>query len=301
VPIHPPISVPGKVFIAEVGPRDGLQMEQQVVPTDLKLALIEGLADAGLSSIQVAAFVHPEKMPQMADAEALIARLPVRKNLHYSALTLNLKGVERACRTSIPWIEVSLAANDAQSLRNAGMSMRQALDESAAMTAMALRNDRSVQASIQCAFGCSCPTDTEVGQVRQIAATLVGQGISLLMLADTTGLATPRSVVDLLEQVLPVTDKVPVGLHLHDTRGLGLVNLMTALQMGIVHFDTALGGLGGCPFVSGAAGNIATEDTLHLLHSLHIETGIDAARVAQWSRRLSDFFGHPLPGRMYRL
>lgn len=293
--------LPQRVIITEVGPRDGLQMEKRVLSTDTKADLITALTAAGVPAIQVTAFVHPGKVPQMADAEALIARLPAGADVDYSALALNRRGVERACRTAIPWIEVSLSASDSHSLRNAGMRAREAMAEAGQMVAMARGAGRRVRGSIQCAFGYLAPSDIPLDRIGRIAAVLVDQGADLLVLADTTGLATPVSVREMLAAVMTVVGRVPVGLHLHDTRGLGLVNVMAALEMGIARFDTALGGLGGCPFVSGAAGNIATEDTLYLLHALGIATGIEMARVAAWSRRLADLFGHALSGRLYRL
>lgn len=295
------MTLPRTVSITEVGPRDGLQMEQRVLSTGTKIDLIADLAGAGVPAIQVAAFVHPEKVPQMADAEAVIAQLPEHAGVQYSALALNCKGVERACRTAIPWIEVSLSASAAHSRQNAGMSVEAAIIESGAMVALAHRSGRKVRGSIQCAFGYLDAVEIPVDQVARMAALLVDQGAALLILADTTGLATPVSVRRMLAAILPAAGTVPVGLHLHDTRGLGLVNVVAALEMGVARFDTALGGLGGCPFAIGAAGNIATEDTLHLLHCLGIETGIDARRVAECSRRLSVLFDHPLPGRLYRL
>jgi hydroxymethylglutaryl-CoA lyase len=292
---------PEMVQITEVGPRDGLQMERRVVPTATKLDLIAGLVDAGLTAIQVAAFVHPEKVPSMADAEALIAALPRNDRIDFSALTLNLQGVERACRTAVPWIEISLSASDAHSRRNAGVSADQARACIGPMAAAAIRAGRKVRASIQCAFGYSSPGDAPLEQVARTAATLVDQGADMLVLADTTGMAAPPALTRMLETILPLAGAAPVGLHLHDTRGLGLVNVMTALGLGVSHFDASLGGLGGCPFIDGAAGNIATEDTLYLLHALGIETGVEIGRVAAWSRRLSDFFGRPLPGKIHRL
>jgi len=266
-----------------------------------KLALIAGLVSAGLREIQVAAFVHPEKVPAMADAEALIAALPVHNQMDCSALALNLQGVARACRTAIPWIEISLSAHDAHSQRNAGLSAAQALAQSGPMIAMAIAAGRKVRASIQCAFGYEVPGDVDIDAVAAIASRLVEKGADRLVLADTTGLAAPPTVRRMLVAVAPIAGSVPVGLHLHDTRGLGLANVMVALEMGVSHFDTSLGGLGGCPFIAGAAGNIATEDALYLFHRLGIATGIDIRRVAALSRGLADVFDHPLPGKIYRL
>ena len=295
------MKMPRSVAITEVGPRDGLQMEKKVLASEQKIALIASLRDAGLPAIQVASFVHPAKVPQMADAERVIASLPMDDGVIYSALALNRRGVERACDTSIAWIEVSLSASETQSRHNSGMSVAQAVDEVKDMVALARRAGRRIRGSIQCSFGCVHECEIANDQVTRLAQMLLDCGVDQLVLSDTTGMATPPAIRQRLESVLPLAGDLPVGLHLHDTRGLGLVNLMAGLEMGINLFDASLGGLGGCPFVSGAAGNIATEDTLHLLRSLDIATGVDAARVAAASRQLSQWLDHVLTGKMYKL
>ena len=295
------VDYPERVVITEVGPRDGLQMEGRSVPTDKKVALIKGLAQAGLQAIQVASFVHPAKVPQMADAEAVVDRLPRDDGVRYSGLALNHKGVLRALRTWVPWIEISVAASDAHSRINAGLPMSRIWDEIDKMMTAALGAGRRVRASIQCSFGCSEAEPADDMQILKMAETLLGYGIHQLVLADTTGMATPPKIKHLLKEVMPMAAGTPVGLHLHDTRGMGMVNVMAGLEMGITHFDTSLGGLGGCPFVQGAAGNIATEDTAYLLDSLAVQTGIEIPKVACWSQRLSRFFGRTLQGKLYRL
>jgi len=295
------VNYPKQVVITEVGPRDGLQLEVQQVPTDQKAALIEGLVRAGLRAIQVASFVHPLKVPQMADAEALIDLLPLDDGVQYSALALNHQGVLRALQTSIPWIEISAAVSDSHSRVNAGLALDRIGAEVDKMMNSALKAGRKVRASIQCTFGCAEDEPIPDERILKLSETLLSYGIHQLVLADTTGMATPLSVKRLLRDLLPITTAVPVGLHLHDTRGMGLVNVMTGLEMGISHFDTSLGGLGGCPFVPGAAGNIATEDTVYLMNALGIQTGITIAQVACWSHQLSRFFGRTLQGKIYRL
>lgn len=295
------MSLPSKVFITEVGPRDGLQMERQVLPTETKVAIIRDLAEAGIPAIQIASFVHPKKMPQMADAEEVIQHVGRHDIVQFSGLTLNKRGMERALKTTVPWIEVSLSVHDGHSQRNSGMTTAQARTEIAEMVAMARRANRKVRVTIQCSFGCADDKDVTVAQVKEMASFLVDQGVDLLVPADTTGMASPLTIERVIQTVLAVAGNLPVGLHLHDTRGLGLANILTALHLGISHFDTSLGGLGGCPVVVGAAGNIATEDTVHLMNSMGIKTGIDISRVAACSQRLSEFFGRPLAGKMYKL
>jgi hydroxymethylglutaryl-CoA lyase len=295
------MDLPRQVAITEVGPRDGLQLEVRQVPTDQKVALIAGLVRAGLKAIQAASFVHPLKVPQMADAEALIDLLPLDDGVQYSALTLNHQGVLRALQTSIPWIEISAAASDSHSRVNTGLPLDLIGAEVDKMMNSALKAGRKVRASIQCTFGCAEDEPIPDERILKLSETLLSYGIHQLVLADTTGMAAPLKIKHLLNALLPMAAGVPVGLHLHDTRGLGLVNVMAGIEMGISYFDTSLGGLGGCPFVPGAAGNIATEDTVYLMDTLGIQTGIEIAEVACWSHRLSRFFGRTLQGKIYRL
>lgn len=295
------VSLPKRVYITEVGPRDGLQMEQRILPTAVKIDLIKALAKAGIEAIQVGSFVHPGKVPQMADTREVIAGLADVGASRHSALTLNRKGVERACATPVPWIEVSLSASETQSVANSGMTVDKAMAEAAAMIDLARQCGRKIRGSIQCTFGCVDECEIGLDRVIKLVHLLLDKQVDMLVLADTTGMATPLTVDQVLRAVLPVTADTPLCLHLHDTRGLGLVNLMAGLQRGVYHFDTSLGGLGGCPFVKGAAGNIATEDTLHLLHSLNIQTGIDPVAVAHCSLKLSSLLGHSLSGKLYRL
>jgi len=292
---------PETVTLTEVGLRDGIQIENRPIPTEMKLDLIETLVAAGLKSLQITAFVHPDKVPQMADAEKLISKLPVYAGVEFTGLVLNLNGVNRAQEAGLQTVEVSVSASDIHSRKNAGLSLEQARNLSVEMVTRAKEFGLNVRAGLQCAFGCVYEGLVPVHRVVEMAGAYVQAGADVLALADTTGMATPVTVTDLLSAIGPVSANIPLALHLHDTRGLGLVNLMKALEFGVDRFDTSFGGMGGCPFVMGAAGNIATEDTVHLLSSLGIETGIDIEKVAAISRSMSDFLEKPLPGKLYKL
>ncbi|GBC59736.1 hydroxymethylglutaryl-CoA lyase [Desulfonema ishimotonii] len=295
------MAYPKRVRLAEVGPRDGFQSERKIIPTDLKVKIITALAEAGSDEIQVTSFVNPARVPQMADAEELIRRLPRREGLLYTALALNTRGVERACQAGLTGVEVSISASDTHSRKNAGMSHLQAREQAREMVRLARECRMQVTGSIQCAFGCVYEGDVSAENVTETARMFLDAGVHRLSLADTTGMATPLSVEARVRSLATETEALPLGLHLHDTRGLGLVNLMAGLAAGGTCFDTAFGGMGGCPFVRGASGNIATEDTVYLLETLNIECGIDRQQVAACSEQMAAFLGRPLPGKLYRL
>lgn len=293
--------MPETVTLVEVGPRDGFQFEQIVVPTDRKLAVIARLVAAGLKQIQVASFVHPARVPQMADAGQLIDSLPRGGGVIYSALVLNQRGLERAVASGIEAVEISLSASDTHSRNNTGMTHGDALSQGLDMIGQAVSAGLRVRASVQCAFGCAYEGCIPTQRIADMVSRFVDHGAHGLSLADTTGMGSPPLIKEVLGAVLPLSGRLPLALHLHDTRGLGLVNLMTAVSHGVSIFDTALGGMGGCPFVPGAAGNIATEDTAHLLETLGISTGVNHRRVGAISRGLEAFFRKSFPGRMHRL
>ncbi len=295
-----PTPYPERATLVEVGPRDGFQFEKTIIPTAEKIRIIEGLIAAGLKWIQATAFVHPQRVPQMADAETLIGQLPRHDGVTYTALALNERGVERAHAAGLTHIEISVSASDAHSRRNAGLPLSDARRRGRRMIRMAAERHMGVTAGIQCALGCACEGRIPPERVLDMAEGFLSEGIDYLSIADTTGMGNPRSAAELLEQLMPLAGDAPVGLHLHDTRGLGLANMATALRYGVTRFDASVGGMGGCPFVPGAAGNIATEDAVYLLSSMGIETGIDLARLCGCARDLSDFLGRPLPGKIHR-
>lgn len=292
---------PENVTLIEVGPRDGFQFESQIIPTSIKVDIIGGLVTAGIKHIQVTSFVHPERVPQMADAEALLQALPVWEGVTVSGLVLNHRGLERAQHAGLKHVEISISASDTHSRKNTGMSADDAVSIAQQMVNFAKKNGMKVRAGVQCAFGCVYEGEIEWKRVMQMALNFVGQGVDALSFSDTTGMATPGSIQRLFAAVLPAVGEIPIIAHLHDTRGLGLVNLLAALECGITRFDTAFAGMGGCPFVPGAAGNIATEDAVYLLHSLDIDTGVDIRKVAECSLGVEKFFGKRFAGKMYRL
>ena len=295
------MTLPDKVNLIEVGPRDGFQAVSKPIPTDIKVETIEALARAGVRHIQVTSFVHPKWVPQMADAEEVCRRIPATPEVRYRALALNQKGVERAHAAGITRLDLSVSVSETHSNKNANVSVDEALRNLREMVDLARQEDIEVRVGLQCVFGCAYEGPIPSERILDMAEELLSMKADMISLADTTGMANPLQVKQLLSQLLPLTEETPLVLHLHDTRGTGLANLTAALECGVNWFDTALAGLGGCPFIPGATGNIATEDTLYLLHSMGIETGIDLAGVAACSRRLEQFLGRPLPGKMYRL
>lgn len=294
-------NLPGEVTIVEVGPRDGLQREPTPISTDDKVSLIESLVNAGLKHIQVTSFVHPKLVPQMADAEEVCARIPKRTGVVYSGLALNLKGVERAQAAGLAQVDISVSASDAHSRRNANRSIEEALDEFKAMVGQARHYGMVVRGGIQCAFGYQKADDVRPETVIDIARHHLDLGVDQLALADSSGYANPRAMTALLEQIMPLAGATPVVLHLHDTRGMGLANVAAALGSGVRIFDTAFGGLGGCPFIDGATGNIATEDTVYMLEEMGIRTGVNLGKLSPISRQFEEKLGQTLPGKLYRL
>lgn len=293
--------IPKQVQLIEVGLRDGIQNEPKLIPTEMKLEIIANLISAGIKHIQVASFVNPRLIPQMADAEELIRRLPLVDGVIYSGLALNEKGIQRARDANLSTIEVSISSSDTHGQRNAGMSLKEAIPMSRKMVSLAKSYGMSVCGSIQCAFGCVYEGMIPFDRILDIAHSFMDAGIDRLSICDTTGMATPPAVTTLLNRLTPLTKNIPVSLHFHDTRGIGLVNVAAALACGIQIFDTSFGGMGGCPFVPGAAGNIPTEDTAYLMESLHIETGIDIKKIVDCTWMVERFLDKQFPAKMARV
>lgn len=289
------------IILEEQGLRDGFQNLSKIVATEKKLEYINRLVDAGVKRIQVASFVHPRLVPQMADAETVCEGLDHQHDVLYSGLVLNEKGVERGIQAGLKHLACSISASNTHSQKNARKTLEEAKVSFAQMVKMTREAGLVVRGGIQCAFGCRYEGKIEQSHVLDMVRYHLDQGIDELALADSTGMANPMQVKALMREVLKLAKDIPVMLHLHNTENKGLANLFAALELGVKYFDTAFGGLGGCPFIKSASGNIATEDAAHLLHQMDFETGIDIGKVAEMSREMQEFLGYELQGQMYKL
>lgn len=291
-------NVPAEVTVVEVGPRDGLQNEAVALSTEDKIRLIGLLADAGCRDIEVTSFVSPGRVPQLADAEAVLAGLPEREGVRYTALVPNRQGLERALQTPVAGIAVFTAASETFNRKNIGRSIRESLDAFAEIIPIAKEQGLWVRGYVSTAFVCPYEGAIAPAAVVPVVRELIKSGVDEVSVGDTIGHATPTLVAGLTEALLGVD--IPgyqLAYHFHDTRGMALANVLMALQYGIATFDSSAGGAGGCPFAPGAAGNVATEDLLTLLHGMGIGTGIDQAKVAEAARFLESKLGHGLPAR----
>jgi len=295
------MTYPEKVLVEEQGLRDGFQSEKTIFPTEKKLELINSLVDAGLKRIQVTSFVHPKLVPQMADAEEVCKGLSPSNGVIFSGLVLNTKGIERAANAGLKHVAASISASDTHSRKNANASLEEARKRFAEMVKVGKQHGLAIRGGLQCVFGCRFEGKIDPGVVLDVVKEQLDLGIDEIALADSTGMANPRSIQEISARVVELANGKPVFLHLHDTEGKGLANALAALQVGVTHFDTAFGGMGGCPFIKGASGNISTEDLVFMLHQMGIETGIDVDRISVVSRSLEDFFKKRFSGKMHRV
>lgn len=290
-----------KIILEEQGLRDGFQSLPEIVPTEKKLEYINRLVAAGLKRLQVCSFVHPKLVPQMADAEELIKNLQNTEGSLFSGLVLNIKGVERAAKVGLKHLAISISASNTHSLKNTRLTLDEAKTEFRQMVALAKSENITIRGGIQCAFGCRYEGKISEEVVLDLVKHHLDAGIEEIALADSTGMANPQQMRQLMKKVIKISGSKPVSLHLHNTENKGLANVYAALEAGVRQFDTAFGGLGGCPFIKSATGNIPTEDTAHMLHQMGFETGIDIAKVAAVSADCQTFLGRPLQGLMYNL
>ena len=285
-----------RVRIVEVGPRDGLQSEPEILPTASKVRFVELAIDAGLRRMEVASFVHPKRVPQMADAEALIAALPDRDGVSYIGLLMNERGLDRALATKVHEVGMVVVASDTYNERNQGVPTQGSIDAWLGIARRAKENGKIANVMISSAFGCPYEGEVPVERVLDIARQVMEAEPAELGIADSIGVAVPAQIIELagaLREALG--DDVPLRFHLHNTRNTGLANAQAAVDAGAVSIDASIGGIGGCPFAPAATGNIPTDDLLYLLSRSGIETGVSLDKVIDASRWLEAELGRSVP------
>ena len=289
------------VDILEVGLRDGLQNVKENLSIKDRLFIIEGLIEAGIDKIQVASFVDPKRVPQMAIAEDLVKRLDKKNGVEYSGLVFNVRGVERALSCDLNKVETSVSVNDKYSKQNLEMSVSESMINLKSIVELARENSMKIRAGLQCVWGYDGNNDYDQLIVIEHLRKIVGMGVNRISLCDTPGMANPKRISELLDEVLSLFPDLQISIHLHNTNGLGLVNLFSALDFGIKEIDTSLGGIGGSPFIKNSKGNIATEDVILFLESMGYQIGIDHIKVAQQSRYLEKIIGNQyFSGEIYK-
>ncbi|BCJ43653.1 hydroxymethylglutaryl-CoA lyase [Actinoplanes ianthinogenes] len=281
------------VSIREVAPRDGLQNEDPV-PTDGKVELIDALSRTGVRRIEAVSFVHPKAIPQMADADEVWSRITRDPDVRYSALIPNTRGAQRALAAGFREIEVVVSASDTHNRRNLNRSTDESLDDIAGLIPLVHEAGGTLEVIVATSFGCPYEGDIAPERVAGIVARVRADGADRIAFGDTTGMATPRRVRDLLSEVRPDL------LHFHNTRGTGLANIVTALELGVTEFDASAGGLGGCPYAPGASGNVATEEVVHMLHDMGFDTGIDLDRLIEAAELAERLVSRSLPSGVLR-
>jgi hydroxymethylglutaryl-CoA lyase len=289
-----------KVRVREVGPRDGIQSEKASVPTADKVALIDALSVSGLQYIEAVSFVSPKAIPQMADAREVWEGMNRRPGVVYSALVPNRKGAEIAAEVGVDSMQVFIAATDSYNLNNVRKKVRDSIDDVAAVVEVARGAGIPVEGTISTAFGCPYEGDVAPARVVEVSRWMADTGIDTISYGDTTGMGTPRRVADVVTALREELPEITLNMHFHDTRGTGLANVVTALDLGIDYFDASIGGMGGSPYAAGATGNIATEDLVHMLADLEIETGVDLDALLDAARLAQGFIQGELPSKVLK-
>jgi hydroxymethylglutaryl-CoA lyase len=291
--------LPSRISVREVGPRDGLQNEDPV-PATAKIALIDQLATTGVSRIEAVSFVRAEAIPQMADADEVWAAVTKNPAIRYSALAPNLRGARRALDAGFTEVEAVVSASDTHNRKNVNRGTAQSLDEIAVMIDEAHQRGATLQVVVATAWGSPYEGDVPVERVLAVAGRAVADGADAISFGDTTGMATPRRVRDLVGSFRSRHPDVPLNLHFHNTRGTGLANVLAALELGVDDFDASVGGLGGCPYAPGASGNIATEELVYMVEDMGVGTGIDLAAMIEAAAAAERIVGHELPSQVLR-
>lgn len=281
-----------QVILCEVGPRDGLQNEKQILPTEEKVRLIEAVAEAGVPVIEVGSFVHPKAVPQMADTDQVFRTMHRKAGVEYRALVANLKGVERAAACGCTKVKLNVSASRQHNLANLNCTPAESVSRFLPCVELAHRENMDISGSISMAFGSPWDREIPVADVKELVEAYLAAGVTEISLSDASGQANPRQVYEICTEMAKSYPQVSWWLHFHNTRGLGIANILAGMQAGFTRFDASFAGVGGCPFVPGAAGNVATEDVLHLCEQMGVDTGVDLDAILAVSRSLTQTLGH---------
>jgi len=287
-----------RIHMQEVGTRDGLQMEQAFVPTDDKIALVNALSATGLAKIEVTSFTSPTAIPALRDAEIVMREIERRPGVVYTALVPNLRGAERAIEARTDELNLVMSVSATHNIANLRMTQEQSFAALAQVVAVAQAANVAVNVSLSCVFGCPMEGDVPEAAVLGWVQRFVDLGVGGITLCDTTGMAFPAQVAQITAAARTRWPGVVFTLHFHNTRGMGLANVLAAIDAGADRFDASLGGLGGCPYAPGASGNISSEDALHMLQAMGYDTGVDLGKLLQVARALPGIVGHEVPGQV---
>jgi len=289
-----------EVRVTEVGPRDGFQSEKTVLKTEDKIDIINNLIEAGFPRIEVSSFVSPKAIPQLADAETILNKVNRNSNTTLAALVPNSRGALRAVEAKLDQIVVFLSASESHNKKNVNRSVDESLQGFREIADIAGKNNIPIQGDIATAFGCPFEGNISSKKLANISKEYKKMGFRGVTLGDTTGMATPVVVTDAINAIRDNVPDFNITLHFHNTRGVGLANVMTGLNEGITDYESCFGGMGGCPFAPNATGNICSEDLIYLLHEMGIETGIDLDKTIEIAKKVESLVGHKLPGQVMR-
>ncbi|MGE5619503.1 MAG: hydroxymethylglutaryl-CoA lyase [Sphingomonadaceae bacterium] len=292
--------LPSRAKIVEVGPRDGFQAERQWILTETKIEIVNALARSGLKDIQATSFVHPKAVPQLADAEEVMARIDRPEGVEFRVLVPNMKGLQRALPYKPKRMNFMMSVTESHNRSNANCSIEESLRGFEAMVAVAMEAGVEPVGGMACTFGCPFEGEVPIERIERIARRYVEMGFKEMGLSDTIGVANPRQVYDVAAYMLDRFPDIQWNLHMHNTRDMALANILAAMQAGITSFESSIGGLGGCPYAPGATGNVATEDLVNMLTEMGIETGVDLDALIAIAKRVQEVVPHRLDSCMVR-
>ncbi|MFZ5944848.1 MAG: hydroxymethylglutaryl-CoA lyase [Bacillota bacterium] len=292
------MNIPKKAAVIDVCCRDGFQLEKEFIPTEEKISIVKGLARLGFKKIEATSFVSPKAVPQMQDSQEVIEAVKGSGGVIFSALVPNLKGAERALIAGAGELNIVFSASETHNMKNLHMSVMDSLNN--AKEIIALAGTTPVNVTVATSFGCPFEGRVVESKVISLAEKVLSLGAAGITFADTTGMANPIQVYRMMKEFVKKHSDLPVTLHFHNTRNMGLANIVAGLQAGVASFDASLGGLGGCPFAPGATGNVPTEDVVHMLHEMGVETGIDLDGLIALGKYLEKLIGRSLPGQILK-